>query len=113
MGRLVQHRAPPQRARRLHPRSRREAALRSQKQPARSRLIQANRSPDLPGRLTITPATDDGPCWAVGLAAPWASVAANAPPDPAREVAGQAPRGVEDGEEPRSRPWQGFLITQG
>ena len=49
--RVVQHRTPARVPRRLHPRGRREAPLRSQTHPTKGRVIQQKQSPDSPGRV--------------------------------------------------------------
>ena len=52
--RVVQHRTPARVPRRLHPRGRREAPLRSQTHPTKGRVIQQKQSPDSPGRVIPT-----------------------------------------------------------
>ncbi|WP_358218483.1 alkene reductase [Mycobacterium avium subsp. hominissuis] len=64
---MVQHRTPPRVPRRLHPRSRREAPLRSQTHPTKSGVIQHNQSPDSPGRLIRTPRDGSGYAWTPGI----------------------------------------------
>ena len=51
VGGVVQHRTPSRIPRRLHPRSRREAPLRSQTHPSSGGVIQRKQSPDSPGRV--------------------------------------------------------------